>query len=465
MPRLKPFAVLLAVLLLTACSGGLSAADQVATSVAATLQANGQPVPTAAPTLGEVATQAPSELACTNAGLINVAYVKDGNVWLWTQGGMRTQLTAVGDVLDLAISQDGCRIAFTRNVPNPRHNPAAEFVAPDTLSELWVVSSDGTNNRALVDTASLAAIPVPGASDIVSISRFQFQPGTHTLAYNTQLLHPGVGLSLRNDLTLVNVDSGASTPLLGAEQAGGQFAFSPDGQQLAFSTPTNVHIINVDGSNLRRDLITYPNVITYSEYLYSPPITWAQDGSSLMVAVPPPDALAAGMPETTLWWIPLDGTPAFAAGSIQAAFFILGEIAFSPDAGRIAYLRPLGDAGSPENQLIIALSNGSNESPAIEAAQIRFLAWSPDNSRYLYTYQDGSARLALANAADSSASPISLPAGFTPFAVQASWVDAARFLVLEQGEGAARLSLLDASGAGEVIDTFDTPFVSFVASR
>ncbi|MCW5873821.1 MAG: PD40 domain-containing protein [Anaerolineales bacterium] len=467
--RLKTFALLICgLLVLAACApAGISVADQVATSVAATLQANGQPVPTAAPTLGEVATQAPTEPACTNAGTLNVAYVKDGNVWLWLQGGMRTQLTALGDVLDLAISQDGCRIAYTRNVPNPRYNPAAEFPAPESLSELWVVSSDGTNNRALADTATLAAIPVPSASDIVSIFRFQFQPGTHTLAYNTQLLHPGVGLTLRNDLSLVNVDSGVIEPLLGEEQAGGQFVFSPDGQQLAFSTPTNVHVIDTDGSHLRRDLITFPMVVTYSEYLYSPPLTWAQDGSSLMVAVPPPDALAGGTPETTLWWIPLDGTPAFAAGSIQAAFFILGEVAFSPDAGRIAYLRPLGDAASGENQLVVALSNGSNESPAIEAEQIRFLAWSPDNSRYLYTYQDGTARLALASAADSSTSPVALPAGFMPFAVQASWVDAGRFLVLEQGGGGARLSLMvaGAGGAGEVIDTFDTPFVSFVAAH
>jgi len=466
--KVKPrqLLVIFFALLLAACMpAGLSMADQVATSVAATLQANGQPVPTTEPTLGEVATQAPSELACANAGMLNVAYVKDGNVWLWTEGAVRTQLTAVGDVLDVAISDDGCRIAYTRNQPNPRHNPAAEFPAPEGLSELWVVSSDGTNNRALADTGYLATVPVPSASDIVSIFGFQFQPGTHTLAFSTQLLHPGVGLTVRNDLNLVNVDSGGIETLLGEEQAGGMFAFSPDGEQLAFSTPTNVHVINTDGSHLRRDLISFPMVITYSEYLYSPPLYWAQDGASLMVAVPPADALAGGLPETTLWWIPLDGTPAFAAGSIRAAFFILGEVAFSPDAGRVAYLRPLGDAGGADNELVVALSNGSHEAPALRGEQIRFLAWSPDNSRYLYTYQDGTPRLALASAADSSASLVSLPAGFAPFALQANWVDAGRFLVLEQGAGVARLSLLSPDGTGEVIDSFSTPFVSYAASR
>lgn len=462
--RLKILALFCLSLLLAACAPTLSAADLISTSVAATLQASGQPVPTAAPTLGEVATQAPTEPACSNAGMLNVAYVKDGNVWLWTQGGMRTQLTALGDVQDLALSQDGCRVAYTRGVPNPRYDAAAEFPAPETMNELWVVSSDGSNNRALADSAYFAAIPVANASDMVSAYRFEFQPGTRMLAFSTQLLHPGVGLTLRNDLTLVNADSGLIQPLLGENQAGGLFAFSPDGQQLALSTPTNVHIINVDGSDLRRNLITYPSVITYSEYLYSPPVAWAQEGGSLMVAVPPADALAGGMPETSLWWIPLDGTPAFEAGSIQAAFFIFGEVAFSPDASRSAYLRPLGEAGGPDNELVVALSDGSNESPAVRAEQIRFLAWSPDNSTYLYTYQDGTARLAMANATDGSTSLISLPAGFVAFAVQAEWVDANHFLILEQGGGGARLSLLDVSGGSEVIDTFAVPFVSFMAS-
>lgn len=455
--------VVLLALLLAACAPGASTADQVSTSVAATLQAAGQPVPTAAPTLGEVATQAPTEPACANAGLTSVAYVKDGDVWLWVQGGMRTQLTTSGDVQALTLSDNGCRIAYTRSMPNPMHDPSVEFVAPETLNELWSVSSDGTNNRALVDTAYLAAQPVPAGDNIVSVLRFEFQPNTYTLAFNTQMLHPGVGLTQRNDINLIHVDTGSLTTLLGVEQAGGTFAFSPDGTQLAFSSPTSVGVINSDGSFLRRDLITFPMVITYSEYLYSPPLNWSQDSNSLMVAIPPADGLAEGAPETALWWIPLDGTPAFEAGSIQAAFFVMGEVAFSPDAGRIAYLRPIGDPGGGMNELVVALSDGSNESPVISDPQARFLDWSPDNSRYLYSYMDSGLRLGLATAADSSTTLLASLAGSSPFAVQAEWLDASRFLLLEQGEGGATLTLMDTAGLAEVVDTFSTPFVSFAA--
>lgn len=457
--------LLLFALLLGACvPGNLSTADQVATSVAATLQADGQPVPTAEPTLGEVATQAPTEPACANAGLTSVAYVKDGDVWLWVQGGMRTQLTTFGDVQDLSISDNGCRIAYTRSVPNPMHDPAVEFVAPETLNELWVVSSDGTSSRALVDTAYLSAQPVPVGDNIVSVLRFEFQPRSHTLAFNTQMLHPGVGLTIRNDINLVNVDSGSITTLLGVEQAGGIFVFSPDGLQVAFSTPTSVGVINTDGSFLRRDLITFPMIITYSEYLYSPPLHWSQASNSLMVAIPPADGLAEGMPETALWWIPLDGTPAFEAGSVQTAFFVIGEVVFSPDAGRIAYLRPIGEPGSGMTELVVALSDGSNESPVISDPAAQFLAWSPDSSRYLYAYMDSGLRLGLASAADSSTSLLASLAGASPFALQAEWVDASRFLLLEQGEAGATLSLMDTAGLAEVIESFSTPFVAFDAA-
>lgn len=455
--------VLLALLLAACAPGDLSPSDQVSTSVAATLQAAGQPVPTAAPTLGEVATQAPTEPACANAGLTSVAYVKDGDVWLWVQGGMLSQLTTSGDVQDLAMADNGCRIAYTRSLPNPMHDPSVEFVAPETLNELWSVSSDGTNNRALIDTAYLAAQPVPIGDNIVSVLRFEFQPRTYTVAFNTQMLHPGVGLTQRNDINLIHVDTGSLTTLLGVEQAGGAFAFSPDGLQLAFSTPTSVGVINTDGSFLRRELITFPMVITYSEYLYSPPLNWSQDSNSLMVAIPPADGLSEGAPETALWWIPLDGTPAFEAGSIQAAFFVMGEVAFSPDAGRIAYLRPIGDPGSGMNELVVALSDGSNESPVISDPQPRFLDWSPDNSRYLYSYMDSGLRLGLATAADSTTTLLATLAGTSPFSVQAEWLDASRFLLLEQGEGGATLSLMDTAGMAEVVDTFDIPFVSFAA--
>lgn len=460
----------LLMLVLAACApSGDGLAEQVATSVAATMQASGQPVPTAEPTLGEVATHAPADFACANTGLVSVAYVKDANVWLWVEGGMRTQLTFGGDVLGVAISQSGCRIAYTRSVPNPLFDPSLEFPTQETLSELWVVNSDGTGNHALADTAFLSALPVPAADNIASVYQFRFQPGTHNLAFNTLVLHPGVGLTLSYDLFRVSADAGAPAPLLAAGMGGGFFAFSPDGSQIAFSTHTSINVVNADGSGLRTDLILFPMVITFSEYLYSPPISWTPDGVTLVVAVPPEDGLSpaagGGAPATALWRIPLDGTPAFAAGSVQSVFFSQQEVTFSPDAGRIAYLRPVG-VGTGVSELVTALSDGSGESPPLGGAEIRFVAWALDSTRYLYSYQDGGFQLRLVNAADSSAVPVATLGGFAAFNVQAVWADATRFVLLEMGGGGGRLSLLDsAGGPGELIDNFVFPIVPFAVTR
>lgn len=464
MKRSAILAFVLGCLLLAACAPtGLTSADQVATFVAATLAANGQPVPTAEPTLGEVATQAPSDAACANSGMVSVAYIKDDNVWLWVQG-MRTQLTNSGDAVHLAISDDGCRIAYTRAVPNPIYDGSVEFPMPETLDELWAVNSDGNNNHALVDAAYLSALPV-NVGYILSVFDLGFQPGTHSLAFNTRVLHPGVGLTLNQDLFTAEVDSGVITPLLSAGLAGGTFAFSPDGAQIAMSSATNVHVINSDGSDFRPNLITFDMVSTYSEYAYTPPLHWTPDGNSLMVAVPPADPLAppaAGVfPETALWWIPLDGTPAFEAGAVQSAFFVLDEVNFSPDAGRIAYLRPLGDEIAESHELVVALGNGSNELPPVIGPTLSFVVWAADNARYIYSYNDGALHLMLGNVNDSNVRPISTLNAFVAFSANGVWVDADRFVLHELGDAGAQLSLMNVSGAGEIIDTFTYQAVQF----
>src|SRR3989304_1929071 len=63
--------------------------DQIATSVAGTLQAQGLPAqtePTAAPLDGEVLPQG-SYGDCANSGQLSLAYISSGSGWLWVQGG------------------------------------------------------------------------------------------------------------------------------------------------------------------------------------------------------------------------------------------------------------------------------------------------------------------------------------------------------------------------------------------
>lgn len=458
-PALKAFALIGSIIiLLAACApaGGLNNADQVASIVASTLTAESATLPTQAPLDGEIPTQS-SFGACPNSGQLSLVYIKDNNVWLWVQNGPHTQLTVSGDANDVRISSDGCRIAYNRSFANPLYDPNVGFAMPENLQELWVMASDGSGAHVLADANFFAAQPPPFENTIFSLYDFEWQPGSYTLAFNTDILHEGVGQSLGNDLYTVSADGGAPTMLLGYAQAGGRFAFSPDGQQIAFSSATAVGVINADGSNFRSNLITYPLVLTYSEYAFSPIFRWGPDSQSLMVAVPPEDGLAQPAngvyPETDLWYIPLDGTLAFQAGAVQNVPLAFNDLQFSPDAGRIAYPRPLDPSGEPR-ELVIALSNGSNELPTIQVPAIRFEAWSLDNSQYIYSYYDPNMHLFLGNVSNANVSPISTLDAFPAVAAEVQWVEGSTFiLLLHSNSDSSQISVMDTSGAGVIVAT------------
>ncbi len=451
--------------ILVSCSAGsaLSQGDQVATLVAATLQSQIDSTDTAAPIDGEIQPQS-GYGDCANTGQLSIAYVKDNNVWLWVQGGPHLQLTDTGDAYEVRISPDGCRVAYSRGIPDPAYDASSESSVPPQVIELWMVSSDGSQNQQLagMDLYGTFAAPPEGAA--YNLYHFAWQPGTHTLAFNTRLGFAGPGLALSNDIYLINADTLNLSTLMPPGD-GGEFSFSNDGQLVAFSTPTSINVVDTDGSNLRTDLVNFPLVLTYSEYQYYPPIHWTPANNGFMVAVPPEDGLATPQnglyPETSLWYVPLDGTPAFEAGSIQSVWFPIQPVAFSPDAGRIAYLRPVGDPAANQQELVIALSNGSNESAQLNYPQIKFQSWSPDNSQFMYSYADDTLRLVISDVNASIVAPLALPATFPADSLSADWVTDDALVLLLQGPGGFQLSLMGLDGNNQVIDTMNAPGVSY----
>jgi hypothetical protein len=445
------------VAVLAACApSGPSQEDLIATSVAATLSA-GQPAATATLEPVQGVTVAPVVQSCANTGQVNVAYVKDGGVWLSVEGAPGVQLTNNGDANDVRISDDGCLIAYARAVPNVLFDPGAEFPMSEFVDELWVISSDGSYHQSLANSDFFNGLQRPADVAGMSLHGFEWQPGTHVLAFNSRLTLTGPGLATANDLYLVNVDTLAITTLLGPEQAG-DFYFSPDGSKLAYSASTSIGVIDVDGGNHRANLVQFPIVFTYSEYNYMPRIHWTPDSMSFMVAIPAQDGLAQPVdgiyPETRLFYVPLDGTPAFEAGALQAAWFVEQEVVFSPDAGHIAYLRPVGDPTLNERELVIALSDGSNESTQLIYHDIKFGAWAPNNDAFIFTYRDPEFHIFQSNLDATAFGPISQLTAFSAASAQIEWIDADRFVMMLSGDSGAELSLMHTSGAGSVIDTF-----------
>ncbi len=176
--------------------------------------------------------------------------------------------------------------------------------ADDFHLEMWAIDVDGENERKLVSVADLDAIG-GGVRDPSALAinpyRFDWVPGTHQLAYNTHQVFQGPGLSLLNDLNLVEADTLQKTNLL-LSGWGGEFFYSPDGSQIAIVQPDKVILANADGSDYR-PVMNYPAVTTYSEYRYYASPVWAADGKSLRLALPPVDPLATPRQPTSLWRI------------------------------------------------------------------------------------------------------------------------------------------------------------------
>jgi len=107
---------------------------------------------------------------------LKVAYIKEGDIWLWSSDDTKSQLTSSGMVYSSNISDDGQVIAFLRQVD-------------DFHAELWAINSDGTNERRLISVYDLdemtADIRDPN-SVAINPYHFDWVPGSHKVAFNTQ---------------------------------------------------------------------------------------------------------------------------------------------------------------------------------------------------------------------------------------------------------------------------------------
>ena len=245
MRNYKLFIIFLVLLLGTwACSFSLPgsslepdepALDEVATAVALTLAASEG---------GIVPGQDPTPPPPPPPAVLRVVFIDDSDLWLWTEGSAANELydDATLDVRDVRLSEDGLVVAFTLQ-------DSFNFIG------LWAINTDGSNIRQLIDVATINAMSTEPAAVGVSPYRWEFVPGTHTIAFNTRLQFEGPGLFIQDDLRLVDADTAILSTLLTPGNAG-QFYYSPDGSQIALVKPSSISLINADGSNRRDGVLT-----------------------------------------------------------------------------------------------------------------------------------------------------------------------------------------------------------------
>jgi len=402
---------------------------------------------------------APPEPAASNTPLpppsypsvLHVAYIKDGNVYLWREGETSLGLSSTHDAADVRITDDGQWIAYIRQDPT------------GISQELWAVNTNGPlDAQALVSSAEMAVLkassPYPDSLGLWVV-QFEWRPGTHELAYSTAPLFEGPGFLPFKDLRLVNADTLEKTTRFDFNQ-GGMFYYSPDGSQIALVNPESISLVNADGSNLRDSVITYPLVGTNSEYQYHPHPIWAADSQSLRVAIPPAETLAEPLPPTSLWSIPADGSPAVFLSSIIAIPFAWPDNAFAPDLQQVMYLKPTGEPADNIRELHIALPDGNADFIFITSAYINTMTWSPDSYRFLYAISSADNRGVFLGDVVSGESAIITS---EPSLIQEiRWIEPSRILYFWENTGSWELRISDLGGTRHAhIDTIPDYYTAY----
>lgn len=284
---------------------------------------------------------------------LRVVYSDGKNIWLW-QNGVVAVLTTIEGYTDVKLSDDGELVAFKR----------------DGL--VWVIHSDGTDERLLVSSDDLETIEPTTSDSRLFVFQFDWIPDTHDLLFNTSF--SGYGVSHRDDLHTINADTLGRKSLRGAGE-GGIYLISPNGKQVAMVTPHEISLMDIDGTNYR-SLLEYSQIDTGSEYFeYVDPV-WFADSQSLIVDIPPRDY--KDNPATALkviWHLFVDGSPPVQISQVPAKY----RYVFSSDFSELAY----NELKNNVIQTHIANIDGSEDLIYQPGIDMYIETWSPDSEYFI----------------------------------------------------------------------------------
>jgi len=406
--------MMVALLVLTACASPTgvgptqpSFSDQVATIVAATMQV----LPTNTPIL----TPQP-----TGESIV-VAFVKNGDIHVWDSAIQQSELVFNADDANMVtISGDGQLIAFFRRWVDSKQ---CEQRA------LWVVERNGENAREIVSPAELRDFLDATECDLAtaSIDKIEWLPQTHRLVYSLISDHEH---SSPQGIYLSDADTLATTMLVSTDHSL-QFVPSPDGSQIALMATTGLSFINVDGSNWRQNVLTYPKKGVPIPLI--PNGVWTQDGRAFLIAAPNESESMFAL-NFTIMRVPLDGSNSQSLAIITNTD--IDSVTFSPDGRSVAFAdySYQGKDQFDRRWAIIPLA-GDGEPFAIpyradfgEGANVH---WSPVSVPYAVSYVANEQNLfqLCPDAGQSSDICDSVNAGYARYsAIQ--WMDGKRFLFL-----------------------------------
>jgi hypothetical protein len=216
--------------------------------------------------------------------------------------------------------------------------------------------------------------PWPDAT--VLIGQMQWLADSEAIAFNTYAgdWMSSFGMGKQEDLWTVDL-MGDLIERFPAGEGGGTFVILSN-DVVVFGQTTAVVRANLDGTN-KETLIEFPNVLTYSEYLYYTQIQSHHDTQDAHTAIASPDSRIEQ--SASLWHIPLQGQ-AEPLSSVES-IVLQSPIYWSPDGSKIGYVRNLYD--EPK---VLILAQGDGGQPVEYAVKDveKFLSWNSAGTYFVY---------------------------------------------------------------------------------
>lgn len=322
-----------------------------------------------------------------------LAYLNNQDAWILRGNNRaRRRLTALGD-LDgrvFSLSPDASKLLFTRAVTDVEH-----------INALW-----------LVRTAEADPNPIPlNVSDVLWAG---WHPDGKSIGWTTaEVIEQAPGWRGQNDLWTAQVSAqntlGTRRKILDAEAGGGygwwgtRYAWSPNGEALAYSRPDSVGVINVRAAK-RVPLLTFPPYRTYSSWAWNPALAWSPDGNFIATVIHAPSPNFEDPEESPIfdvWQIAATGVYSAEMASETGMW---STPLYAPDGTTLLFGRaliPYRSDTSP-HKLCLIDRDGSDqrcfEEPGDTGIELPVWQWSPDGQTvafihlggiYLLTPEDG----------------------------------------------------------------------------
>jgi Tol biopolymer transport system component len=199
-----------------------------------------------------------------------LAYLDGGNAWILKGDSSSPLELSTGGNLDgrvFSLSPSGEWLLYTVR------NPAA-------INSLKMIQTDGSGKP--VDL---------GVADIIQFAAFS-PADPSLLAYSTAAPSPAApGWKANNDLGLLHLNAAGQVlerktllpPQVGGAYGwwGTRFAWSPDGQELAYARADSVGLVDATSGALTQLSAVVPYE-TLSDWAWVPPLAWTPDGSFLL---------------------------------------------------------------------------------------------------------------------------------------------------------------------------------------